>query len=199
MESEKKEPERKYPDLFQILEGQLGAGLKYEHEYKERGDSEKVKFKTERERILMEFTALVEEVYEKEKRRGLLKLASELYVNFRKKKALEGLVDGLYTVSYREEYGKIVNYIRSVYLKGSYERFVKLKPSEVVKMVRYYLGEKGMEMKQRTVPLLKRLAKRERRRIYNAIRYRLRENIFMNEEMAFEEVKKSYLERKEKD
>jgi len=107
------------------------------------------------------------------------------------------LSEALFEVAKGQENVYLERYVRSLYFSGDYERFKRLHPVDIVKMVRYYFKKKDGTPKipVEYAPLLLKLARNVKASIRNTIKYRGKGS-FIPEEAIFEELKKEYLEEK---
>lgn len=107
------------------------------------------------------------------------------------------LADVLFRISKGRENFYFESYIRSVYFSGDYEKFKKLRPVDVVKLVRYYFKEKDGTPKipVEYAPMLLKLARNIKKSIKNTIKYRGGET-FIPDEAIFEELKKEHENKK---
>lgn len=139
---------------------------------------------------------LITDFYKKKRgtygKRALSKFAKELVFSFEDKNFVKKLSWYMYLYSCSPVgVSKIENYMRSLYFsRETYKEFDKLKPIEVVRYVRFYLGKKGKIPLSLTPYLLKK-ARLIKRAIKGRIRYHLKKNIFLTEEDVYQKLRAS--------
>ncbi len=114
------------------------------------------------------------------------------------KKLFQKLAYHLYLYSYESFAYKIRQYMFSVYFSKNYSYFKKMEPINVVRMVRYYLGKKGKNIPLNLTPFLLKEARCIKKNIQEQIRYRLKKNPLIPEEILFEEIKERKFKKKKR-
>lgn len=144
------------------------------------------------------FAYLVEKAYsssssKKERRKALKESAKILASNFKNRNILKSFAYYFYLYAYGSFAVKIKTYMKSLYLSKDYENFKKLRPIEVVRMVRFYLGKKGTKIPLNLTPFLLKSARLIKYNITAQIKYRQKKNPLLPEEVLFEELKEKHM------
>ncbi|PMP96086.1 MAG: hypothetical protein C0169_04820 [Thermodesulfobacterium geofontis] len=134
----------------------------------------------------------------RKKRHLLIKLAQYAISKIGRKK-FDLIATAFYETVKRLKFPYLEAYIESVYFGVSdYKEFLKLEPSAVVRMMRFYFKKTDGTPKIPITygPLLLKIARRIKVRIKNAIAYRAKKNPVVPLEAIFEELRKEYFEKK---
>ncbi|MGC9100048.1 MAG: hypothetical protein ACP5HC_02120 [Caldisericum sp.] len=134
----------------------------------------------------------------RKKRYFLIKLAQYAISKVGRKK-FNLIATVFFETAKRLKFPYLEAYIESVYFGVSdYKEFMKLEPSAVVRMMRFYFKKVDGTPKIPITygPLLLKLARRIKVRIKNAIAYRAKKNPVVPLEVIFEELRQEHLEKK---
>jgi len=100
-------------------------------------------------------------------------------------------LDILTELAYKKKVSKIRAYMYSLCLSKDYSSFKKLRPLDIVRYVRFYLGKKGETIPLKLVPLLLKEARRVKANIVSRMHYYMeKEKLFLSEEEAFSRIKR---------
>ncbi len=134
----------------------------------------------------------------RKKRYFLIKLAQYAISKVGRKK-FNLIATAFFETAKRLKFPYLEAYIESVYFGVSdYKEFMKLEPSAVVRMMRFYFKKVDGTPKIPITygPLLLKIARRVKVRIKNAIAYRAKKNPVVPLEVIFEELRQEHLEKK---
>lgn len=95
-----------------------------------------------------------------------------------------------------DEFEKFHRYFEALYFSKDYYFYKSLRPIDVARYARYYLGRRNIWSDLKFLPALIKHARLVKNRIRERMRYQMKLNPFIGWEEAFELVKKNYEEKR---